>query len=386
MPVVFTAIGNATVYEDTGTGEWYVQITGAGSDTITAHQAGNAQYASAPDVAQTLTVAKANAVIVVTPYTGASTTYDGQSYTATGTATGVGGADLSVGLTLSSTTHTNAGTYSGDAWSFAGGTNYNDASGTIIDSIAKANATVTVSGYTGVYDGAYHGATGSEAGVNGENAGTLSLGATFEDVPGGMAYWVFTGNVNYNDQSGNVAIVITPAPPTVIDFRVLYGIGKSYDLTTSTRLDLPWMITGVEVVFDEAVFGTNSSLVRTNGALAIAGYSGNGTNTLIWTFQSALVTADVISQLVATGANGIHDATGNELDGDGNGGGGDAYSRTFEVLYGDFNDDGVVTLADAVLIRNAIGSSNIFADLNGDGQVDLSDVNIVRSRLGARLP
>ena len=59
-------------------------------------------------------------------------------HTATGTATGVGGADLSAGLNLTGTTHTDAGDYPSDAWSFAGGTNYNDASGTVHDIIDGA--------------------------------------------------------------------------------------------------------------------------------------------------------------------------------------------------------------------------------------------------------
>jgi hypothetical protein len=197
------------------------------------------------------------------------------------------------------------------------------------------------------------------------------------------------------DQAGN-AIYAAAAPvrqtlvvnaaPTVIAFRLLYGNGKSYDLTTSTRVRLPWAVTGVEVVFSDAVFGTSASLANGNGALAISGFSGNGTNTLRWTFPSALLTADVVAQLAATGADQIHTAAGVALDGDGNGLGGDAYVREFKVLYGDFDDDGVVTLRDAVLIRNLIGSNNIFADLNGDGQVDATDVNIVRSRLNTRLP
>ncbi len=167
----------------------------------------------------------------------------------------------------------------------------------------------------------------------------------------------------------------TPSP-TVIAFRALYGNGKSYDLTNSSRMDLPWQITGVEAVFSEPVLGTSGSLARGNGALAIAGFSGNGTDTLRWTFLNPLATADVVANLAATGPDGIHDAAGGALDGDGNGTGGDAYSRDFKVLYGDFNDDGLVSLADGVLIRNLIGSNNIFADLNGDGQVDLTDVNI----------
>ena len=48
----------------------------------------------------------------------------------------------------------------------------------------------------------------------GESLGTLDLAATFKDVPGGTADWTFTGNGNYNDQSGDVTIVITKADAT----------------------------------------------------------------------------------------------------------------------------------------------------------------------------
>src|SRR4029453_4524427 len=73
-------------------------------------------------------IGKATATIVVTPY---SVTYNGAPHTATGTAAGVGGGRPSASLTLSGTTHTNAADYPSDAWSFAGGTNYNDANGTV---------------------------------------------------------------------------------------------------------------------------------------------------------------------------------------------------------------------------------------------------------------
>ena len=46
-------------------------------------------------------------------------------------------------------------------WTFTGGTNYNNQNGTAVIVINKATATVTVNGYTGVYDAAAHGATGS---------------------------------------------------------------------------------------------------------------------------------------------------------------------------------------------------------------------------------
>jgi hypothetical protein len=87
-------------------------------------------------------------------------TYDAAAHTATGTAAGVSSEDLSSLLDLSGTTHTNAGSYAADAWTFAGNSNYNATSGTTSDSIAKANATVAVTPYAVTYDAAAHTATG----------------------------------------------------------------------------------------------------------------------------------------------------------------------------------------------------------------------------------
>jgi hypothetical protein len=80
--------------------------------------------------------------------------------------------------------------------------------------INPASASISVAGYTGVYDGAPHGATGSATGVNGENlSGLLNLGALFTNVPGGSATWTFAGNSNYASATGSVQIVLTKAAP-----------------------------------------------------------------------------------------------------------------------------------------------------------------------------
>ncbi len=71
--------------------------------------------------------------------------------------------------------------------------NYNDESGTVAIVINKADATVSVTGYTGVYDGAAHGATGTATGVGGAALSGLELGDSFTNVPGGTANWTFTG-------------------------------------------------------------------------------------------------------------------------------------------------------------------------------------------------
>jgi hypothetical protein len=101
-------------------------------------------------------------------------------------------------------------------WTFAGGTNYNDASGDVAIVITKATATISVNGFTGVYDGNPHGATGTATGVGGANLNaSLNLGATFTNVPGGIAHWTFAGGINYFSNSGDVAIVINQATPTI---------------------------------------------------------------------------------------------------------------------------------------------------------------------------
>src|SRR6185503_20618185 len=96
--------------------------------------AGNSNYNAANGTVHDV-INKADANISITPYT---VTYDGNAHTATGTATGVEtptGANLNALLTLSGTTHTNAGDYPADAWSFAGNSNYNAANGTVHDVI-----------------------------------------------------------------------------------------------------------------------------------------------------------------------------------------------------------------------------------------------------------
>jgi hypothetical protein len=83
---------------------------------------------------------KANASVTFNPY---SVTYDGTAHTATGTAKGVLGESLA-GLSVSGTTHTNAGDYPSDPWIFTDSTgNYNNTSGTTHDSITPAPLTIT---------------------------------------------------------------------------------------------------------------------------------------------------------------------------------------------------------------------------------------------------
>jgi hypothetical protein len=187
-----------------------------------------------------ISIGKADAVVTVTGYSG---TFDAAAHGATGSAAGVVGDPSAAGSTLSlgaSFTNAPGGTAS---WSFAGGANYNNQSGSAAIAIGKADAVVTVAGYSGTFDAATHGATGSAAGVVGDPSAagsTLSLGASFTNAPGGTANWSFTGGTNYNDQNGTAAI----------------AIGKADAVVT---------VTGYSGTFDAAAHGATGSAAGSGG-------------------------------------------------------------------------------------------------------------------------
>ena len=129
------------------------------------------------------------------------------SHTATYTISGVNGeTGATVGtVDVSQTTHTDAGTYTADYWTFTGAANYNNIGNTTItDTISKANATVVVTGYSVTYDGQPHTATvTSITGVNGETGATVGSvdvsGTTHTNAGSYDDHWTFTGTANYNN-------------------------------------------------------------------------------------------------------------------------------------------------------------------------------------------
>src|SRR5438445_400792 len=172
----------------------------------------NGNYNSASGDA-TVTINKANAHITVNNFTG---TYDGAAHGATGSATGVEAtpADLTSLLSLGATfTNVPGGTAH---WTFDGNTNYKSANGSATITISQADATIKVNGYTGVYNGNTHGATGTVTGVKGENLSSLlHLGISFTNTPGGTVNWTFDGNTDYKPAGGSVTITINKATLTV---------------------------------------------------------------------------------------------------------------------------------------------------------------------------
>src|SRR5262249_22226155 len=137
-------------------------------------------------------IAKADATVVYSGYTGG--TYDSNSHTQTVTVTGVGGDGQ---LFTDSLTGTSAGSYS-QAWSDRTD-NYNASgeSGALAFDIAKADATVVYSGYTGgTYDSNSHTQTVTVTGVGGDGV-LFTTDLTGTNAGSYSQAWSFS-NDNYN--------------------------------------------------------------------------------------------------------------------------------------------------------------------------------------------
>jgi hypothetical protein len=171
--------------------------TAGGTYRVTARFPGSADY-SAAAASVGFTIARANAIIAVTPY---SVPYDGTAHTATGTATGIEASnpvDLGSLLHLAATTHTHAGDYPSDTWTFDGNSNYNPASVAVHDNIAPYAFRFTI--------GNDHQTAGSPAdlahdlgttvntGVNGENL-AITYGSSGDTASAGVGTYPITGTL-----------------------------------------------------------------------------------------------------------------------------------------------------------------------------------------------
>ena len=121
-----------------------VHLTAAGSCTITASQAGNANYNAAPDVDHTFAIAKGQATLALSDL---SHTYDGTPKSATVTTTPAGLTVVSVTYDGSATAPTNAGSYAVVASLTNADYQATDATGTLV--IAKAAQTINFAALSG---------------------------------------------------------------------------------------------------------------------------------------------------------------------------------------------------------------------------------------------
>ena len=205
----------------------YANNTDVGTATASATYGGDANHdGSTGNSSFAITKASSTTTVTCTGspiYTGAPITPCSVTVT---------GANLNLTPAADYTNNVNAGTNTATAsYTFAGDANHTGSTDSKNFSIGKATATINVTGYTGVYDGNSHGASGAATGVNAEDlSGLLNLGASFTNVPGGTAHWTFSGNGNYEAASGDVNISITKATPTITwnnPADIVYGTALS---------------------------------------------------------------------------------------------------------------------------------------------------------------
>lgn len=197
--------------------------TNAGTYSAIATLSGDLNYLGATSAPFPFTLSKANAIISVTSY---SIIYNGLAQTSSGSAIGVSGESLA-GLNFTATTHTNAGTYNNDPWTFTDVTgNYNNASGTVNNIISKKALTITASNKTKTFDGLVFSAftvdyDGFILGQNQANlGGTLSFsGSAVTAINVGSGYVIQPQgltSINYAITFVDGTLIITPAPLTIV--------------------------------------------------------------------------------------------------------------------------------------------------------------------------
>jgi hypothetical protein len=207
LEVSFTVTGKCTISGATLT------LTGAGSCTVTAHQAGNTSYHPAADVSQSFAIAKGQATIVLGNL---SQTYNGGPLAVTVTTRPEGLGPVAIIYNGSSTPPTNAGSYSVTATLANDDYQAAPATGTLV--IAKASATMTV-GTEFVYDGTPKQAviTTNPAGLNVVTLTYTLNGAAVTTPINAGAYQVLAHleNPNYDAPDATGTLTIKQATPLI---------------------------------------------------------------------------------------------------------------------------------------------------------------------------
>ncbi|MDG3005621.1 Ig-like domain-containing protein [Paludisphaera mucosa] len=165
--------------------------------------------------------------------------------------------------------------------------------------------------------------------------------------------------------SNEATVTVNVLPlPSVADVKVLYG-GRSYSLLTNTQV-LPW------TTINAISFSFNSPANLSIGSLSLTGINVANYPIAAFAYDPSTMTATWTLDRTIGPDRLVLSILGDEV-------------LRFNVLPGDFDQDGVVTIMDSRAILLA-AAGNVFADLDGDGDVDLDDVNASRRRFRSTLP
>jgi uncharacterized delta-60 repeat protein len=175
--------------------------------------------------------------------------------------------------------------------------------------------------------------------------------------------------------------------PVVQQIRMQYG-NRRFEVLQDRFQIFGWSnVTKFEVKFSENVEVQSNDLVLTGvnnpGGYSFAGFNYNATTfTATWTLAAPLPLDRLTFKLDGTTAGGIKDLTsGNLIGAD--------VVRSFGILPGDLNGNGLVDATEPDVVKKNIGKrypSPRTADVNGDGVVTRADYLIALANKGKRLP
>jgi hypothetical protein len=343
LPVTLSYSGTSgTTYGPTAT-----PPANAGAYLVTTHTVGDANNNAGDSSPSALQINKATATIVVTAY---CVDFDGSAHTATGTATGVLSEALT-GLVLTGTTHTTAGTYLGDAWSFTN-PNYSDAGGTVNDSIVNAAITAPVTSFTA--------STGNIASVAGAGAG-----ATYN--------WSIT-NGTITAGTGTTGITFTSGAVGTLTLQVTVTTSASCASTKSASVTVAPVVTVTSVSPNNGTINGNTAVTITGTAFqsgANVTFGGSAATKLVVVNATSITaktpahTAGAVNVIVTN----TDASTGTLTSG-----------YTYKELF-DANGDNTIDPSDIFYLVNYLFLNGpapvgglLSGDANGDGVVDPADI------------
>jgi len=208
LAVSFIASGNCTISTNT------VHLTGAGSCTITAKQAGNSNFNAAPDVPRTFTIAQASTTTAASSSANPSNLT--QSVTFTATVSGPAGAGTPTGTI---TFKDGAATIS---CANAGGQTLNGSGVATCQTSALTAGAHTI---TAVYSGDTNFLT---------STGTLSPNQVVNNLP---LVSFSAANYNVNESDGVVHVIVTRVGDTTVSFNVGYATSDTGASTNCAALN-----------------------------------------------------------------------------------------------------------------------------------------------------
>ncbi|MBM4090879.1 MAG: DNRLRE domain-containing protein [Planctomycetes bacterium] len=209
----------------------------------------------------------------------------------------------------------------------------------------------------------------------GNHTGTITHSATSSDT-------------NYNGASVEVTIQITDNDSLQVQNVVINDGGIQRSKVTSINVQF-----NANVQIAAGAFEVKN---RTTGAIVNLNVQVNGSLVVLTFADGPSVEATDVIKSLADGRYELNidaekvTAHGSQLDGDGDGTGGDDYQFVdrFFRLFGDVNGDGVVGMPDFNIFRSAFGKAigdplyRWELDFQGDGLIGMPDFNAFRSRFG----